>query len=248
MQPTLHAFHFRQHARDDAAPPSSEQQCDYTSSMTTDGPPKKQIELRPGERIIDAAIRELASDPDSPMSLKIMSAVSHAVAPRQRAADQVVDALEGQLLQSGKVQQEAVEAAILYWEREFKESMPSGMLGDLEHEARERTRIRSRQPPRMDSILTSYPATTDTGYDLGVHLEGLKGTWHRLWAMLSLAQSFGEDVTQHEGVAEVRRQFQQQLGREVSSQEWQDLVAHAAHHAATVMKPLDAESDGGGLE
>lgn len=216
--------------------------------MTTEGPPKKQMELRPGESIIDAAIRELASNPDSPMSLKIMSAVSHAVAPRQRAADQVVDALEGQLLQPGEVQHEAVKAAILHWEREFKESMPSCMLGDLEHEARERIRKRSRQPPRMDSILKSYPATTDTGYDLGVHLEGLKGTWHRLWAMLSLVQSFGDDVEHDAGVTEVRGQFQQQLGREMSSQEWQDLVAHAAHHAATVMKPLDAEGEDGGHE
>ncbi len=159
--------------------------------MTTEGPPKKQMELRPGESIIDAAIRELASNPDSPMSLKIMSAVSHAVAPRQRAADQVVDALEGQLLQPGEVQQEAVKAAILHWEREFKESMPSGMLGDLEHEARERIRKRSRQPPRMDSILKSYPATTDTGYDLGVHLEGLKGTWHCLWACFRWCKASG---------------------------------------------------------
>jgi hypothetical protein len=183
--------------------------------------------------------RELASNPDSPMSLQIMSAVSHAVAPRRRAADQVVDALEAQLQHTGEAEAEALKAAILHWEREFKEKMPPDMLEDLEREARERIRRRRRQPPAMDTILASVPASTDTGYDLGLHLEGLKGTWHRLWGIVALAHSFGDDVATDLGVADLRLQFQQQLGREMSAQEWDALVSHAANHAATEMKSLD---------
>jgi hypothetical protein len=88
----------------------------------------------------------------------------------------------------------------------------------------------------MDSILASRPATTDTGYRLGIHLEGLEGTWHRLWGMIVLVFGFGNDVGTDDGVAAVRAQFEQLLGRGMSAQEWNALVAHAKNHHETVMK------------
>ena len=114
-----------------------------------------------------------------------MSAVNQAMAPRAQAADQVVLALEAQLLEDGKQQRAAVQAAIQYWERECGVQMESSVLEDLTKSARSQIERSRRQPPSMDSILTSRPQTTDTGYRLGVHLEGLEGTWHRLWGMIA---------------------------------------------------------------
>lgn len=205
--------------------------------MTSHEPPKKKLPVRPDENTWDAMARELAHNPDSPASLQIMSAMNQAIAPRQRAIDQVVDALESQLQHAGEQQAAAVQAAVQYWEREFAERMTPDKLDDLAQEARARIERRRRQPPSMKTILASRPATTDTGYDLGMHMHGLQGTWHRLWGMIATAHSFGNDVHIDEGVKLVRKQFQELLGRAMSEQEWQALVDHAVHHADSVMIP-----------
>lgn len=59
---------------------------------------------------------------------------------------------------------------------------------------------------------TSRPATTDTGYQLGIHLESLKGTWHRPWGIIRLVSGFGHDIATEEGVITVRAQFDVHLG------------------------------------
>jgi hypothetical protein len=195
------------------------------------------MDQRPGETVWEAMARELASNPDSPASLKIMSAVGQAMAPRSRAVDQVVEALEAQLLSDGEQERAAVRAAIEHWERECGCQMESSLLEDLKNSARDAIEHRRRQPPSLDSILVGSPYATDTGYRLGIHLEGLEGTWHRLWAMICLSFGFGHDIETNEGVAAVRAQFEQLLGRAMSVQEWDALVAHARNHHETVMKP-----------
>ena len=195
------------------------------------------MERRPGEDVWTAMARELASNPDSPASLRIMSAVNQAMAPRSRAADQVVLALEAQMLQDGEHQRAAVQAAIQCWEGECGVQMESSLLEDLTMSAKSRLEHGRRQPPSMDSILATRPQTTDTGYQLGVHLEGLEGTWHRLWGMIVLAFGFGGEIDRHTGVATVRSQFEQLLGRSMSVHEWDALVAHAKNHHERVMKP-----------
>lgn len=212
--------------------------------MADRDPPKTKLEQRPGESVWTAMARELASNPDSPVSLNIMSAVGQATRPRSQAVDQVVSALEAQLLDDGEQQRVAVQAAIQHWERDCGTQMESSLLEDLAKTARERVERRRRQPPAMESILASQPSTTDTGYQLGIHLEGLEGTWHRLWGMICLVFGFGSDVEGDEGVAAVRAQFEQLLGREMSLQEWAALVAHAKNHHETVVSAALAKREG----
>lgn len=211
--------------------------------MNDRDPPKTKLKRLPGESIWDAMARELASNPDSPASLNIMSAVSQAMKPQTQAVDQVVAALEAQLHEDGEPQRAALQAAIQYWERQCRMTMDGATLEDLQKTARERIERRRRQPPAMTSILTSQPATTDTGYQLGIHLEGLQGTWHRLWGIISLSFGFGNDVEANEGIATVRAQFEQLLGRSMSPAEWSALVAHAQNHYETVVKPSMAKRD-----
>ena len=77
----------------------------------------------------------------------------------------------------------------------------------------------------------------------GIHLEGLEGTWHRLWGIISLVFGFGDDVETDEGVAAVRAQFEELLGRTMTPPEWDALVAHAKNHHETVVKPSMLKRD-----
>lgn len=212
-------------------------------AMTDRDPPKTKLELRPGENVWEAMARELASNPDSPASLNIMSAVGQTLSPRTQAVDQVVAALEAQLQEDGERQDAAVQAAIQCWERECGTPMENALLADLQKTARERIDRRRRQPPTLESILSNRPATTDTGYRLGIHLEGLEGTWHRLWGIICLVLGFGDDVECDEGVLTVRTQFEKLLGRAMTPPEWNALVAHAKSHHETVVKPSMAKRD-----
>jgi hypothetical protein len=150
------------------------------------------------------------------------------------------------LLEDGEVQRAALQAAIHYWERECGTAMDDTVLDGFKRSANERMQSKRRQPPKMDTILSSRPETTDIGYQLGIHLEGLEGTWHRLWAIICLAFGFGDDIEADEVVAEVRAQFEEALGRPLSPHEWSALVDHARNHHETVMKPAISKraSDG----
>ena len=211
--------------------------------MSDRDPPKTKLVQRPGESVWETMARELASNPDSPASLHIMSAIGQAMRPRSQAVDQVVAALEEQLHEDGEPQRAALQAAIQYWERECGTPMDSSLLADLQKTARERIERKRRQPPALESILSSRPAMTDTGYRLGIHLEGLEGTWHRLWGIICLVYGLGNDIETDEGVATVRAQFEELLGRAMAPQEWADLVAHAKNHHETVVKPSMLKRD-----
>ena len=168
--------------------------------------------------------RELASNPDSPASLNIMSAVGNAMRPRAQAVEQVVQALVEQQKNNGEQQRAAVQAAIQCWERECGSPMGTALLADLQSTARERIERHRQKPPEIASIVSDLPAITDTGYRLGIHLEGLEGTWHRLWAITCLASDFEGDVESDEGVQTVRGQFETLLGRKLVPTEWGALV------------------------
>lgn len=199
--------------------------------------PKTKLQVLPGEDVWSAMARELATNPDSFPSLNIMSAVAKAMKPQSQAVDQVVAALEDQLHEDGEVQHAALRAAIQFWERECGAPMNEPLLGGFRKIAIERVESKRRKPPRMDSILSSKPETTDTGYQLGIHLNGLEGTWHRLWGIICLAFGFGDDIDKDDGVTTVRSQFEALLGRPLAPEEWFALVAHAKNHHETVIKP-----------
>lgn len=194
--------------------------------MSEPKPPNTKIELRPGESVWEAMTRELASNPDSPSSLNIMSAVNKAIKPRAQAVDQVVDAMAAQLQHDGQSQRAAVQAAIGHWERACGAPMEPDIRAGLQKTAVERATQARRKPPKIGNILTSVPTVTDTGYRLGIHLQGLEGTWHRLWAIMCLAVEFDGDVAVDEGVMAVRAQFEELLGRKLLSAEWEALTAH----------------------
>lgn len=191
-----------------------------------------------------AAARELASNPDSPQSLKVLSAVNSALAPTQNAIRQVVDALECQLeaQNPSQAQNAAVSAAIAYWEKVCGVPMDSSLLGDLRTEARKQAESRRNRPPQMSTLLTPPPTRSDVGYGLGLHLEGIEGTWHRLWALLSLTFQFGDTPKGNLDCEGLRRQFEQALGRELQPSEWDALVDHARAHAIAGSSP---SNDGG---
>jgi len=199
--------------------------------------PQTKIIVAPGEDIWSAAARELASNPDSPASLHLMSAVKHAMAPRSAAIAQLVEAIEAQLNSPGVAADTAVQSAIGYWERTCEAVLDATTLASFQEDARKRLERRRNQPPDMSAVLKSRPAGTDTGYTLGVHLDGIQGTWHRLWASVALAYSFDDDPDVATTCVVVRKQFEAALGRPLAPEEWDGLKKHAHQHYLTVIKP-----------
>ena len=90
-----------------------------------------------------------------------------------------------------------------------------------------------RGPSPIEEILPEVRGRTDTGYALRVHMHGLHGIWHRLWASLVLAEKLRDPDTA-DVVHVVRDQFEQQLGRSMTQDEWELLEADARSHAASV--------------
>lgn len=84
-------------------------------------------------------------------------------------------------------------------------------------------------PPPIESILPDAMGRTDTGYVLGVHMVGLHGAWHRLWAMLVLEADLGDEAAA--GIRTVRGQLDFALGRAITDEEMAKLDAHAKAHA-----------------
>lgn len=93
------------------------------------------------------------------------------------------------------------------------------------------TKTDQRGPPPIESIIPDAADKTDTGYVLRVHMHGLQGAWHRLWAMLILQATMGGA---EEGLQAVREQVDQALGRPVSDEELALLDEHARAHAVTL--------------
>jgi hypothetical protein len=207
-------------------------------------PPPSKLEVPPGESVWAALARELARNPEGPVGLHVQSAMGRVLAPRWQAVEQVLEALGAQIAQEGESQRAAVAAAIAYWERETGAPMDAELLEELRQEARKSAERRTRQPPAMQNILHAMPAVTDVGYELGVHLHGLQGTWHRLWASMCLCYSFGDDPSTESMVRTVRAQFEQLLGRPLEPQEFDALAARARKHYETVMRPRLGGAEG----
>lgn len=214
--------------------------------------PPTRLERKPGEDIWTAMARELADNPDSPVSLRILSGMNRVIQPRNAAASQLVEALAQQLGDMDpQASQAAVDAAIAHWEKACGAQMTEALLEGCRADARELARDRQKQPPPIESIVAGTAQIPDVGYTLGVHSNGLRGTWHRLWASISTARHWGETQEMQRAVATVRDQLEQLLGRALSPLEWEQLTRHAHHHCDTVMRPAlqrfdDSEHSGEG--
>lgn len=191
---------------------------------------------------------ELAANPDSPASLSILSGVKAALRPREQAIEQLVLAMADQLQKPSSDADAVVAAALGHWETVCQTQADQSTLEEFRKEAAHVLDRRHRQPPPLESIVESAGERSDVGYDMGIHLQGLRGTWHRLWASISMATLWEDGPEQRECIAAVRAQFEEALGRPLSADEWSKLEAHAHHHAETVMKPmLDARGGSDGL-
>lgn len=195
------------------------------------------------QRWVDLA-RKLAANPDDPASLRIVSAMNHAMRPAAQAAAQVVEALAEQLSAPSERTEAAVAAAVRHWESVCKSPMAQEVMIGLKDEAVALVERRRRQPPPMESIVAGVGEPVDMGYELSLHLNGLRGTWHRLWASIAMGAMMGESPEQEETVLTVRAQFERLLGRSLSHDEWSLLSAHARDHGRAMQGRLATGTEG----
>lgn len=202
----------------------------YTGCMSGAPKPPTQLEIQPGESPWEALAREVAQRPNSPASLLIVSQVNQAMRPRTQAVDQLVEALEAWIeAPRSEAAEAAVTAAKAHWESACAAHLDDGLLSQFIADAEALIERRRRQPPRLEDVVEGVADRSDVGYQLGLDLGGLRGTWHRLWASLCAVDLLGEDS---EGlVATVRAQFEAHLGRPLTQQEWSKLADHAKQHA-----------------
>lgn len=100
--------------------------------------------------------------------------------------------------------------------------------------------IRCSPVPEIEDILDLDDdiVILDPFYDCFGVLEGIKGTWHRLWAFLTMLHVFGGTDDGWQAAQELRAEFEEMLGRPMTAEEWQRLVDRARHHCDQVMIPL----------
>lgn len=200
--------------------------------------PPTRLEVKPGESPFLAMARELVERPDGVAALQVMSGINRFVAPRQRAVEQLVQALAGQMEKpesdSAHVK---VKAATSHWEATCEGPMTPELLSDLHQQAQQLLDDRRKRPPPMGEILAMSAPRRDFGYELGGDLSGMEGTWHRLWTAISLDRLMA--VPEQKSVAsQARAEFEGLLGRPLTDDEWRALGEHANHHCDTVMRPL----------
>lgn len=205
--------------------------------------PPTRLEVKPGESPFLAMARELLERPDGVAALQVMSGINRFVAPRQRAVEQLVEALADQIKrpESGPVCAK-VEAATSHWEATCKAPITPELLSDLRQQAQYLLEDRRKRPPPMGEILGAAASRRDFGYELGGDLGGMEGTWHRLWAAISMDRLM--DIPEQKSVApQLRAEFEGLLGRTLADGEWRALVEHAHRHCDTVMRPFWGEGE-----
>lgn len=179
---------------------------------------------------LSRAARELARDPDSPASLRLLSIIRRGMQRYEEAVQRVVVALADQIEQpTAPGAQGRVDAAIANYEAVTGQDSTPGRTSQFRADAQALVLERWRRPPPLESIITSTLHRSDVAYQMCGDLGGLRGTWHRLWASCSLAYQFGDNAD--EMAAAVLRQFEALLGREMTPEEWVQLQGHAKVHA-----------------
>lgn len=103
----------------------------------------------------ESMARELAQRPNSPASLRIMSALSRSVAPVQAAVAVVKRAIFDQVSRPGPEADAAFASAKLHWERLTCGEMDAGLESELrkEVEAERLSRNDRRGPPDINQVI-----------------------------------------------------------------------------------------------
>lgn len=187
-----------------------------------------------------AMARELASNPDSPASLRIRSAVNGALRPVNESLAQLRAAIKVMLVEPSDRARIAVELAKTEWEAATQSKLTDDIVEDLRAECAQDLERERRGPPAIESIIAGVQDRSDVGYREGLHLHGLRGSWHRLWALMALGVALGEDEEHAQAVAEMRVQFEAVLGRAMSAEEWATLEAKSREAGEWQRKRLDA--------
>lgn len=206
-------------------------------------PPPTKVEIKPGDNPWLALAREVALRPDGPVALGVMSHINQTMRPREKAGERLVEAIAKSIEAPGtSALSEEIEAARAHWEAVCQTSLTDELMADFQQDAAKLVERKKTQPPEMSSILIhGAGGRRDFGYELGGDLSGLQGTWHRLWASISMIRLFGAQ-DHGELVPDLRLEFEGLLGRAMTIEEWDQLVAHAHHHCDTVMRPQFEDS------
>lgn len=205
-------------------------------SKTPKAPPTK-AEVLPGEDIWTALARELLARPEGPVALGVISQINQATRPRQQAYSRLVEAYAKHIKDPGSAGVSAeIELAKTSWSEACNEDLSSPIVEMVERDAADLVEQRKTRPPELSAVLLDgADGRRDFGYELGGDLNGLQGTWHRLWALISMDRLFGHIGTSS-AVSELREEFETQLGRSLAPVEWNQLVTHAHRHCDEVMK------------
>jgi hypothetical protein len=189
----------------------------------------------PPEDGISYALRILRDAPDSPEGLRIQSVVNASIAPRNAAAENAIDAIETHTMAPSAETERRLQAARedYFSATGLDSERHSDFWTGIEREAAARLEAKQNRPPAMESILDLPQRTADAEYELGIGLGGLQGTWHRLWASISIAEYLGEELGR-DLVATIRADFEGKLGRAISLREWDALSTHASEHSAKI--------------
>lgn len=200
-------------------------------------PPPTKVEVQPGESPWQALAQELANRPDGPVALGVMSHINKLVRPREKALERLVKAFAKNLEEPNAPGVQAdIDLAKANWETVCETELTESLVAKFREDAAELVEKRKTLPPDMSQILLDgADGRRDFGYELGGNLTGLQGTWHRLWALISMNRLLGSDLD--DAVPELRAEFERQLGRPLAPVEWDQLVAHAHRHCDVVMRP-----------
>lgn len=183
-----------------------------------------------------ALAREVAERPEGVVGLHVMSAINAALKPRQEAVSELVITIANVQASPDDVAAKiALGTAKRHWESTCQCTLTDSLLEEFTSEAAALRERRKTMPPTIESILACISGLTDYGYRLGGDLQGVLGTWHRLWASISTERLFDLNDEDRPLSVELRKQFEEKLGREMSGDEWAKLVAHAHNHSDTVM-------------
>jgi len=185
---------------------------------------------------MDRLLGEIASNPDSPRALALQSRITRALQPVADAQGKVVQAMQAEM--RGELDAASARSAV-----ETALGVLAGVLrlnrvpDDVVQQLREEAAAAQRRqgPPAIESILPEVAGQSDVGHEHGLHLHGIRGTWHRLWALLALAGTLGDPDDAAIGM--VRAQLEAHLGRPMTPQEFDQLRAHATAAAEKMNLP-----------
>ena len=97
-------------------------------------------------------------------------------------------------------------------------------------------------PPDIKTVLQLSEKPLDYEYDIVGTTDGVRGTWHRLWAAIVSQKSgiFGD--TEHAKleserlVSDIRNEFETKFGRPLTDEEFDRLELFAEEHSGTISR------------